>query len=623
VPLLFHRGRYREVDPDTGARTPVDKAGAGAFGRIATQVQVPLPARAGPADLLRLGLRGTGGDLWGLLSSGLLVAVLSLATPLVSGLVLGALAREGTFSGIGGVALLFLAGAVVTAMLAVAQNLRLLRIEGRLENAAQTAVWDRLIRLPVRFFRAHPSGELANAVLGISFTREVLSGILTQAVPAAFAAVTILGLLFATSTPIGLYGVAVTACLAGFTWACGALVVRRQRQALPVEHRTAALANQLLGGISKIKLARAEDRAYARWADGNTAARTALQRVRQVQATIMAVASAVPVAGQLILLVLLAGPLRGGLSVTAFFLVNVAFMLLLGSLLVLVSAGVEVLAALPRLTALDLVLDVQPERPAHRIDPGELRGEIELNQVTFGYHADDPPVLQDVSLRVSSGEFVAIVGPSGCGKSTLLRLLLGFEHPDSGSVLYDGQDLAELDVHAVRRQCGVVLQDGRLFAGTIRENICGTGDFTLDEVWAAAAMAGLDEDVNRLPMGMATMVPFGGGTLSVGQRQRILIARALIHRPRVLLFDEATSALDNRTQEVVTASTQQLAASRVVIAHRLSTVRNADTVVVMDRGRVVQQGSFDALLTDRDGLFHQLARRQLLTGPADDTNSFR
>jgi ABC-type bacteriocin/lantibiotic exporter with double-glycine peptidase domain len=312
---------------------------------------------------------------------------------------------------------------------------------------------------------------------------------------------------------------------------------------------------------------------------------------------------------------MLAGPLAGHIRPERFYSVNVAYTLLLGAVLVVVAGSVELLAALPRLEVLAPLLAADPERLPDRVDPGDLRGEIHVNDVTFAYQPDEPPVLSGVSLRVRPGEFVAVVGPSGCGKSTLLRLLLGFERPGSGAVLYDGQDLAELDVQAVRRQCGVVLQDGMLFAGSVRENIAGAGNYPLERLWEAARMAGLDGDIAGFPMGMGTNVPFGGGTLSVGQRQRVLIARALVDRPRMLFFDEATSALDNRTQEIVTQSTRTLAASRIIIAHRLSTVMNADRIVVLDKGTVVQDGTYGELMADREGLFHRLARRQLLVAP--------
>jgi ABC-type bacteriocin/lantibiotic exporter with double-glycine peptidase domain len=322
------------------------------------------------------------------------------------------------------------------------------------------------------------------------------------------------------------------------------------------------------------------------------------------------VATVLPIAGQLLLFTILAGPLAGTLAPEDFFALNVAFLMLVGALLVIVSGSVELLAALPRLAELRLVLDGRPERTPDRMDPGDLRGEITLQEVGFGYGPDAPKVIDDVTLRVPAGAFVAIVGPSGCGKSTLLRLLLGFETPSQGSVYYDNQDLAELDLQAVRRQCGVVLQDGRLFAGTLRDNVCGAAAYSLERVLEAARLAGLDEDIAHLPMGVATMVPHGGGTLSVGQRQRVLIARALIHRPRMLFFDEATSALDNRTQETVSASLQNLAATRVVIAHRLSTVVNADQIYVVSNGRIVENGTYRDLMQTR-GLFANLARRQI------------
>lgn len=252
-----------------------------------------------------------------------------------------------------------------------------------------------------------------------------------------------------------------------------------------------------------------------------------------------------------------------------------------------------------------------PEVRGGSTRPGALSGAIEARQLAFRYTEDGPLVLDDVSFRVEPGEFVAVVGASGCGKSTLLRLLIGFDRPASGEVLYDGQDLAALDQAAVRRQCGVVLQNAQPFSGSVLDCIRGAENFSLEEAWEAARLAGLAEDIQRMPMGMHTVLSDGGGTVSGGQRQRLMIAQALIRRPRILFFDEATSALDNETQRIVTESTRELRATRVVIAHRLSTVMDADRVVVMAEGRVVQQGRPADLLADTTGLFHELVRRQI------------
>jgi ABC-type bacteriocin/lantibiotic exporter with double-glycine peptidase domain len=217
-----------------------------------------------------------------------------------------------------------------------------------------------------------------------------------------------------------------------------------------------------------------------------------------------------------------------------------------------------------------------------------------------------------VSLHIEPGEFIALVGPSGSGKSTLFRLLLGFETPEAGAIYFDGQDLTTLDIQEVRRQMGVVLQNGRLLTGTILENIIGSSLLTIAEAQEAARMSGLDEDIKRMPMGLHTLVTEGGGTLSGGQRQRLLIARAVVTKPRILFFDEATSALDNRTQAIVSESLERLQATRVVIAHRLSTIINADRIFVMEGGRLVQTGTYQELI-DRPGPFLELAKRQMTT----------
>jgi ABC-type bacteriocin/lantibiotic exporter with double-glycine peptidase domain len=244
-----------------------------------------------------------------------------------------------------------------------------------------------------------------------------------------------------------------------------------------------------------------------------------------------------------------------------------------------------------------------------KIDPGELSGAIEVSHVSFRYEVDKPLVLKDMSFRIPAGQLIALVGPSGCGKSTLLRLLLGFEDPETGVIQYDGMDLKSLDASSVRRQMGVVLQNSFPFRGDILSNIIGSKPLTIDDAWEAARLSGLDQDIKQMPMGMHTVITESGG-ISGGQRQRLMIARAIVSKPRILLFDEATSALDNQTQAIVTRSVDGLKATRVVIAHRLSTVMHADKIIVLDQGKVVQSGAY-ADLIQQEGLFAELAKRQL------------
>jgi ABC-type bacteriocin/lantibiotic exporter with double-glycine peptidase domain len=271
----------------------------------------------------------------------------------------------------------------------------------------------------------------------------------------------------------------------------------------------------------------------------------------------------------------------------------------------------ESLVAIPHFSRLKPLISSKTEISDDLRPPGELSGELELSGVTFRYAAGGAPVLDEVSLKISPGEYVAIVGPSGSGKSSLFRLVLGFEQPEYGTVFYDGKALSTLDTSAVRRQLGVVLQDTKLATGSLYENICGGIEMPMERVWGAAQLAALDTDIMQMPMGMHTLVSEGVNTLSGGQRQRLMIARAIARLPRILLFDEATSALDNQTQSTVATSLERLAITRVVIAHRLSTIRNADRIVMLIGGKIAQMGSYEELLK-QPGPFAEFAQRQLV-----------
>lgn len=234
-----------------------------------------------------------------------------------------------------------------------------------------------------------------------------------------------------------------------------------------------------------------------------------------------------------------------------------------------------------------------------------------MRHLSFAYSEDGPDVLKNINLSISPGESIAIVGRSGCGKSTLIRLLLGFEKPKRGAVYYDGIDLEELSVTSVRSQMGVVMQNGQLMAGDIFTNIVGTNPLTMEDAWKAARRVGLDKDIKAMPMQMYTAISEGSGNISGGQRQRIILARSIVNNPHILLLDEATSALDNTTQAIVTKSLEEMACTRIIVAHRLSTIKNVDRIIVMDEGVIAEEGTYDELM-EKNGIFTQLARRQLV-----------
>jgi NHLM bacteriocin system ABC transporter ATP-binding protein len=500
------------------------------------------------------------------------------------------------------------AGALFTAVRGVA----IVRIESRTAGAVQAAVWDRLIALPLPFFRDYSAGELATRAMGVEEIRRVMTGAVVTGLLAGVFSLANLALLFWYDPVLGAVGAGLIVVSLVVSITVGVLQLHGQRGILELRSRISGMMLQFLTGIAKLKLAGAEPQAFSLWARAFGEQRDRQFHNRALGVRLAVFNAAYPVLCSILLFTLAAGRLgsASALGTGEFLGFVAAFGLCLGAVLSTSTAVLQALSAVPLYEQVKPILRTSPEVRPGKDDPGELSGAIELQHVSFRYAADGPQVLRDVSVRIHPGEFVAFVGPSGSGKSTLFRLLLGFETPEVGSVSFDEQDLAGLDVEAVRRQMGVVLQSGRVMTGDLFTNIAGSSAATLDDAWEAARMAGLDDDIRRMPMGMHTMVSDGGGTLSGGQRQLLMIARAIVNRPRILLMDEATSALDNRTQAIVSASLDGLRATRVVIAHRLSTIQRADRIHVLVAGAITESGTYDELMA-RDGVFASMARRQL------------
>ncbi|WP_328930468.1 NHLP bacteriocin export ABC transporter permease/ATPase subunit [Streptomyces sp. NBC_00190] len=612
VALLWRRGGYEAVDPATGTRRRIGRADEADFEPRAVMFYRPLPdGRVGLPALLRFSLRGTLPELRSLLLGGLVAVVLGALVPIATGQVLGRYVPNAENGLIVQTALALIATGVVSAAFMLLQNISILRMEGRIEATLQPAVWDRLLRLPAKFFAGRSTGELAGAAMGISAIRSALSGVGPVCVQAGTVGAMNLGLLLFHSVPLALAAVGMLVVIAALFLGLGLWQLRYQRRLITLNNKLNNQAFQTLRGLPKLRVAAAESFAYAAWAREFARTRELQQRIGRIQNVITVLGAVYLPLCTLVMFVLLAGPARGVMSASEFLTFSTALTMLMSSVTQVTGALISAAAVLPMFEQVKPVLRELPEAGRTSTRPGELTGAVEAMALSFRYTDDGPLILDDVNVAIGAGEFVAIVGASGCGKSTLLRLLIGFDKPASGSVLYDGQDLAALDQAAVRRQCGVVLQNAQPFTGPILDCIRGAGTFSLEEAWEAAAMAGLAEDIKAMPMGMHTMLSDGGGTVSGGQRQRLMIAQALIRKPRVLFFDEATSALDNEAQRVVIESTRTLKATRIVIAHRLSTIMDADRVIAMSDGRVVQQGPPAELLADTTGLFHELVRRQL------------
>lgn len=615
-------GRYEVLDPADGSRRPLDARLAAELDAEAVQVYRPLPTQ--PLrflDLMRFALTGRGSDFALVFAAGAAATLLGMVTPMATALLMDHAipdADRGMLLEIG-LGLFFAAFGV--ALFGFARNLVLLRIGIRAEFDTQTAIWDRLLRLRPTFFRHFSSGDLQARVMAIDDVGRALSGNVTSTLFTGLLALLNFGLLCYFSVQLALIALGLAAIILVATLGVGAYLQRNVARMITIEGSLFGLVVQLLNGIGKLRVAGAEKRAFARWLRDYGQQLTFWRRARSASDAIAVLNQVLPALGLTVLLYFAhakldagrGGAAPGGLSLGTFLAFNTAFATFLAGVTGLSLSLVRFMDVLARTRRVDPILAEVPEADVSKADPGRLSGRITIDSLRFRYEEGSEDVLEDVSLQVEPGEFVAVVGSSGSGKSTLLRLLLGFESPTSGTVRYDGQDLSTLDVLALRRQVGVVLQAGAPDASSIFENISGGNPITLDEAWTAAEDAELADDVRKMPMGMHTLVNEGGANLSGGQRQRLLIARALAMRPRVLFLDEATSALDNRTQEAVSEGLERLKVTRVVIAHRLSTIRRADSIYVLDRGRVVQRGTFDELLA-APGLFRSMMTRQALEG---------
>ncbi|HEX5727758.1 MAG TPA: NHLP bacteriocin export ABC transporter permease/ATPase subunit [Longimicrobiaceae bacterium] len=608
-------GGYELIDPAERTQVKVDETVAGTLGGFGYTFYRPFgPDALRALDLLRFGMSGCRRDLTTVGAVAGVMALLGMVTPLAIGQLYNSVIPSAERGQLLQLTLGLVITALAVAVFSVVRGYAMLRIESKVGPALQAAVWDRLLTLPLPFFRDYTAGDLAVRAMGVEEMRTILSGAAVSVLLNGLFSLTNFVLLFNYHPPLAWIAALLIVVAVVVSLAISYLQLKSQRAIMKLRGRTSGLVLQLLTGIPKLKIVGAEVQGFGLWARMFSEQRDQQFRARLL-GNVLAVFTAVfPLVSTLVLFAkAMPGIASGEMPFTTgdFLGFIAAFNIALAATLGSTSALLGTLAVVPLYEQIKPILETPPEVHAGKHDPGELSGAIELHRVTFRYQADGPAVLRDLSIRVRPGEFVAFVGPSGSGKSTTLRLLLGFEVLESGSVSFDEQDLSGLDLESVRRQIGVVVQSGRLMSGDIFTNIVGSSSASMDEAWEAARMAGLDEDIREMPMGMHTVVSDGGGTLSGGQRQRLMIARALVHRPRILFFDEATSALDNRTQDIVTRSLDRLKATRIVVAHRLSTIRNADRIYVIQAGEVVEAGSYDELM-EREGVFSELARRQLV-----------
>ena len=611
---LVPRGatRYELIDPQNHSRVVVDGRTAAAVEPDAVVVYRPLPD--GPLTigaLLRSALLHARSDVVRLFAFAIGSALVALAVPIVTGRIVGIVIPEADVPELLQLTLALVIAAIAGALFQLATAIAVLRIQGRMGGYLVPAIWGRLLSLPTAFFRRYSAGDLAVRVQSVeAMVRVVGSGAVVALLGVATAVVS-LALIWYYSIVFGIVATLLLAALAVVVVFSSRVQYRRARAVEQTAGQLSGLVLEFVSGISKLRVAGAHEKAFGRWAERFGTRRAAQNDVRRAQNIVTIAIAVFPVLSSLVLFAVVGVSDPQAVSAGQFLAINAAFGQVVAAVVSITLVTTQLVQAAPAMRRVLPVITEIPEDDATKSDPGVLRGDVQFSGVSFRYQEDGPLVLDDVSIRIPAGSSIALVGPSGSGKSTLGRLLLGFEVPEEGGVYLDDQDLAGLDLRAVRRQLGVVLQSVEPLPGSIMSNILGDAvDLTIDDAWRAAEHAGLADDVRAMPMGMHTAITEGGSTLSGGQRQRLLIARALAGDPRVLLFDEATSALDNVTQAVVAESLAELFVTRIVIAHRLSTVRNADRIYYLERGRILESGTFDELMS-LGGRFAAQANRQL------------
>lgn len=577
----------------------------------------------GVGALFGLGLALVSDRLRPALITALLSTLLGLLLPTVNTLLTNVALPEKDTALMVQMGALLLVAALADVALRWTESRTLVTVQQRGGQRLQLAALQRLLSLPTTFFSRYRVGDLSLRFGALSELQEQLQSLLSGGALQALLSGVFLLFMLRISVPLTALALLLAAVLVGSTVWIGRGAMRLERRREEQEGEANSRNLELIGNVAKLRLAGVEDAAARHWWAPYRAGIDTGYAVEERTALAGLFTTLLPSIGTLLLFLVItrlvaeagrnqalsmpnAGELLGFFSAFATFLGAVA------SSAGLLIQAFELPVLLERARPL---LEAQPESAEAGLDPGPLRGALALDGVSFRYGESGPWLLDDLTLAIRPGEFVAVVGPTGSGKSTLVRLLLGLERPVAGRVLVDGRPLERLRIDLVRRQIGVVPQNTVLLAGSLQEVIAGGSDLSLEEAWSAAEQAAVAEDIRALPMGMHTLLPEGGGSLSGGQRQRLAIARALARRPRALIFDEATSALDNRSQARVSRSLQALGLTRLVIAHRLSTVRHADRIVVLEAGRIVQEGRFAELIA-QSGPFAALMRRQLAADPS-------
>lgn len=614
IPTGFSGYSYRDME--TGKYVKINGKNQELFEEEAIAFYKPLPLKEiGISDLMRY-ILGTlsPADFVMTGASALAVTLIGMLSPKLNNLLFSRVIEDGSTQILLAITVFMICVTFSSLLINGVKSLIIARINTKMSISVQAAVMSRLMSLPAGFFKNYSSGELsARAQCSNSLCEMLVSVALTTGLTSVFSLIYI-SQIFVYAPALVMPSLIITLATVVFTVVSAFVQMKVSKKKMELSSKESGMSYALISGVQKIKLSGAEMRAFARW--GNLYAEEArlaynppmFLKINSV------ISSAISLAGTLMMYWI---AVSSRVSVADYYAFNTAYGMVSGAFISLAGIALTVAQIKPIMDMVEPILKAVPEISEGKQMITRLSGGIELDNVSFRYNENMPLVIDDLSLKIRPGQYVAIVGATGCGKSTLLRLMLGFESPQKGAVYVDGKDIAAVDLKSLRRNIGVVMQNGKLFTGDIFSNIIISAPWlTMDEAWHAAELSGIAEDIRRMPMGMHTMISEGSGGISGGQRQRLMIARAIAPKPSVLMFDEATSALDNLTQKTVSESLDSLKCTRIVIAHRLSTIKQCDRILVLDKGKVIEDGTYDELIQG-GGFFAELVARQRVDAPAE------
>lgn len=609
--LPGHFYGYVYKDPATGKKIRVTKKTAKLLEKEALCFYQPLPMKplGIPDLLLYLWKCISESDIILILLASLAVVLIGFIGPKILSLLTGSVLQSGNVQLMIGMGVFMLASSFSGLLIGLVKSLLMERINTKTSMSVESSVMMRILSLPVSFFRDYSSGELANRASSInSLCSMMINSVLSVGISSLMSLLYITQI-FKYAPALVVPSIIIIILTVMISLISSFMQIGISRKRMELGAKETGMSYAVLNGVQKIRLSGSEKRVFARW--GNLYAQGAkldydpplFLKLNSVLTT------AISLIGTIVLYYL---AIVTNVSQSDYIAFNAAYGNVMGAFTSLAGIAISVASIRPVLELAEPILKAEPEVSEEKMPVDRLVGRIEVSHVTFRYNEKSPYVLEDLNLSIKAGEYVAIVGRTGCGKSTLIRLLLGFEKPETGAVYYDSHDLQAVDPRSLRKHIGVVIQNGQLFQGDIFSNITiSAPQLTLDEAWEAAEIAGIADDIREMPMGMNTVISEGQGGISGGQKQRLMIARAIAPKPKILIFDEATSALDNKTQKQVSDALDKLNCTRIIIAHRLSTIRNCDRILVMDDGAIIEEGTYDELI-EKKGYFAELVERQRL-----------